>query len=188
MPNPSPRTPAVAVDEPLIVVTTDGTGARDVWTRVSGRYTHPATSVLVTLEELVELRADGVEVTGVTLPPAPVGDRLVVTANGVTDDGWPAALLLDDDEQALVGPGSGPVELSRDAILGGLAMLLGQLQPTDEQCRQVARGVVDPDPARVVRAAHLLAALEAAGEALDVDPEQWRAVTSLPAACWDVTR
>ncbi len=28
------------------------------------------------------------------------------------------------------------------------------------------------------------AALEAAGQALGVDPEDWRAVTSLPAECW----
>jgi hypothetical protein len=60
--------------------------------------------------------------------------------------------------------------------------------PTDVQRRRVARGVADPDPQRVERAARLLAALEAAGQTLGVDPEDWRAVTSLPLACWDVTR
>jgi hypothetical protein len=60
--------------------------------------------------------------------------------------------------------------------------------PTDVQRRRVARGVTDPDPQRVERTARLLAALEGAGQALGVDPEDWRAVTRLPAACWDVSR
>jgi hypothetical protein len=60
--------------------------------------------------------------------------------------------------------------------------------PTDTHRRRVAQGITEPAPERVEQAARLLAALEAAGAALGVDPEDWRAVTSLPLASWDVTR
>ncbi len=168
-------------DEPLVLITSDRT-SQDVWVRISGsRYAHAALSVTQTLDELLELRDDGVTVTPVAVP-ASIDGRLTITVDGVADDAWPTALLLDDHEHALVGRGVDDGELSREAILGGLELLLAHLQPTDAQRRAVARGVTEPDPKRVDRAAHLLAALEAAGQALEVDPEAWRAVTSLSLA------
>lgn len=55
--------------------------------------------------------------------------------------------------------------------------------------RAQARGrPTPPSPERVERAARLLAAVWAAGAAHGVDAAAWAAVTSLPAACLDVTR
>ncbi len=78
--------------------------------------------------------------------------------------------------------------LSRESVRTGITLLLRCLTATELQRHRVTAGVDQPDPDRVDRAAQLLTALEITGEALGVDPETWRNVTSLPAACWDVVR
>jgi hypothetical protein len=109
----------------------------------------------------------------------------VAVVVGDVEDRWPAPLLLDDDEHVLVVAAGGP--LLREAVHGGLEVLMAGLEPTELHRRRVA-AIFGGPPERAERAARLLAALEAAGSALGVDPEDWRAVTSLPSACWDVAR
>jgi hypothetical protein len=110
---------------------------------------------------------------------------LTITTDTATATTWTALGLADEDTVLLLREGT---LLSRDSIRTGIKLLLQHLDPTDLQRRRVAAGIDEPDPDRIARAAKLLAALEVAGEALGVDSEEWRSVTSLPAACWDVAR
>jgi hypothetical protein len=86
-----------------------------------------------------------------------------------------ALLLLQAGDRAEELAAAGEGHVPRDA--GRRCRVLAGL---DEQARR--------DVDRTERAVALLGALEGAGQALGVDPEDWRAVTSLAAACWDVTR